>query len=175
MLIQMPAPELHSCIKLDEEYIDPDSPTLSIKFVQPGSFILQRKWSLGVKEWTLFVKSTEEENMEEENEEVNKLPGGLEQTEEQLQMIRDEENHALVLGMKREWDGWLHILPFPPALDQFEPGFFVATSAACNPGVLKGIGFDELSSLPTLHSKYPRGEDRFSENDFDFVSAPKVY
>ena len=60
MLIQMPAPELHSCIKFDEEYIDPNSPTLSIKFAQPGSFILQRKWSFGVKEWTLFVKSTED-------------------------------------------------------------------------------------------------------------------
>ena len=124
MLIQMPAPELHSCIKFDEEHIDPDSPTLSIKFAQPGSFILQRKWTLGLKEWTLFVKSTEEESMEEENEEVDKLTGRLEQTEEQLQMMREEETDALVLGMKREWDGWLQDLLFPPALNQFKPGFF---------------------------------------------------
>ena len=59
---------------------------------------------------------------------------------------------------------WLDVLPFPPALDQFEPGFFIATSAALNPGVLKGIDFDELSRASLTNFE-----------ELEFVSAPKVY
>ena len=129
---------------------------ISLKFTGRHGFVLERNFtSLGVKEWTLFLKVLEDTFEEEEEEELE----GME--DEQLQQRRkEEETHALVLAMKREWDVWLSNLPFPPGLNQFEPGFYTMTSSSLNPNVNKGVDFGHLS--------------RDSYELLDFVSAPKV-
>ena len=132
---------------------------ISLKFTGRHGFVLERNFtSLGVKEWTLFLKDLEDTFEEEEEEELE----GME--DEQLQQRRkEEETHALVLAMKREWEVWLHVLPFPPALHQFEPGVYTMTSSSLNPHVLKGMDFGQLR----------REVD--SNQLLDFVSAPKVF
>ena len=134
---------------------------ISLKFTGRHGFVLERNFtSLGVKEWTLFLKDLEDTFEEEEEEELE----GME--DEQLQQRRkEEETHALVLAMKREWGVWLDVLPFPPALDQFEPGVYTMMSSSLNPGVLKG-GIGQL-----------RRELDYRAEDYellDFVEAPKV-
>ena len=135
---------------------------MSLKFTGPGrpGFVLERHFvDLGVKESTLFLKEDLEDTQEEEELD------GME--DEQLQQRRkEEETHALVLAMKREWDVWLDVLPFPPALDQFEPGVYTMMSSSLNPGVLKGLGYEQL-----------RRELDYRAEDYellDFVEAPKV-
>ena len=128
---------------------------MSLKFTGPG-FVLERHFTrIGVKEWTLFLKSEDMEDTPEEE--------GLEGMEdEQLQRRKEEETHALVLAMKREWEVWLDVLPFPPVLHQFEPGVYTMTSSSLNPSVLR-IDFGQLR----------REVD--SNQLLDFVSAPKVF
>ena len=138
---------------------------ISLKFTGPGrpGFVLERHFtSLDIKEWTLFLKEDLENTQEdlEDTQEEEDLEGmqdeqleGME--DEQLQRRKEEETHALVLAMKIEWDVWLDVLPFPPALGQFEPGFYVMVSSSLNPGVLKG-GID------------------FGQIRRDFFEAPKV-
>ena len=133
---------------------------MSLKFTGPG-FVLERHFTrIGVKEWTLFLKSEDMEDTPEEE--------GLEGMEdEQLQRRKEEETHALVLAMKLEWKVWLEVLPFPPALGHFEPGVYTMMSSSLNPGVLKGgIDYGQL-----------RRELDYRAEDYellDFVEAPKV-
>ena len=107
MVVQMPAPQvLHRDLSVDF--------ALTIKFL-PGRFILERHFlSLGVKEWTLYFKSTAEEDTLEEDKLV------LMEDEEELNRMKEDETYALVFAMKDEWDAWLQHLPYPPALDQFQ-------------------------------------------------------
>ena len=72
---------------------------MSLKFTGPG-FVLERYFvSLGFKEMTWFLKADLEDTPEEEELE------GME--DEKLKRRKEEETHALVLAMKREWDVWL--------------------------------------------------------------------
>ena len=145
-------PSLDQCRSVYDPVTNID---MSLKFTGPG-FVLERHFTrIGVKEWTLFLKSEDMEDTPEEE--------GLEGVEdEQLQRRKEEETHALVLAMKREWEVWLDVLPFPPALHQFEPGVYTMTSSSLNPHVLKGMDFGQLR----------REVD--SNQLLDFVSAPKV-
>ena len=132
---------------------------MSLKFTGPGrpGFVLERHFvDLGVKERTLFLKEDLEDTQEEEELD------GME--DEQLQQRRkEEETHALVLAMKREWGVWLDVLPFPPALDQFEPGVYTMISSSLNPGILRGgMDFAQLR------------EEFYYFKLLDFVEAPKV-
>ena len=144
-----------------DQYRGDSGVDMSLKFTGPGrpGFVLERHFSFGVKEWTLFLKEDLEDTQRQEEEEEE----GME--EEQLRRRKEEETHALVLAMKMEWDVWLDVLPFPPALDQFEPGVYTMMSSSLNPGVLKG-GIGQL-----------RRELDYRAEDYellDFVEAPKV-
>ena len=139
-----------------DQYRGDSGVDMSLKFTGPGrpGFVLERHFSFGVKEWTLFLKEDLEDTQRQEEEEEE----GME--EEQLRRRKEEETHALVLAMKMEWDVWLDVLPFPPALDQFEPGVYTMMSSSLNTGVLKG-GID-----------YAIGQRDYEL--LDFVEAPKV-
>ena len=145
-----------------DQYRGDSGVDMSLKFTGPGrpGFVLERHFSFGVKEWTLFLKEDLEDTQRQEEEELE----GME--DEQLRRRKEEETHDLVLSMKREWDVWLDVLPFPPALDQFEPGVYTMMSSSLNPGVLKGLGYEQL-----------RRELDYRAEDYellDFVEAPKV-
>ena len=158
----MPVPLLAHQRNSYDVNVDTDY-ALSIIFTQPGSFVLERHFSFGLKEWTIFVKSTEEE---EDTLEEDKLPGELEQDEEQLKRMREDETCALVIAMKNEWKAWLDVLPYPPALDQFVPGFYLMKSQELNPGVVKGLDADEVKQAREDHDS----------KEFDFIEEPgKVY
>ena len=162
-VVQMPVPLLaqRNSVNVNSVNVDADY-ALRIIFTQPGSFVLERHFSyLNVKERTLYFKSTEEDTLEED-----KLPGEMEQMEEQLKRTKEDETHALVVAMKNEWKVWLDVLPYPPALDQFSPGYYLMTSKELNPGVVKGLDFQEV--------KQAREDHDYKE--FDFIEEPgKVY
>ena len=137
---------------------------ISLKFPGTGrpGFVLERNFSrLGIKRRTWYLKVDLEDTQQEEEE-----LEGMEDEEDDPWKMRwrpmedEEETHdALVLAMKIEWDVWLEVLPFPPALGQFEPGVYTMMSTSLNPGVLKGgIDFGQLNYRL-----------------LDFVQAPKVF
>ena len=135
----------------------------SLRFTGKG-FVLERQRGNGrVKEWTLYLSS--EDIPEEEPDTSEEDPEETEDDEELLKCRKEEENFALVLAMKREWEVWLHVLPFPPALDQFEPGVYTMEWCSLNPGVLKGLDFDD-GWRPLNYLDF--------DKQLDFVSAPKV-
>ena len=157
MVAQMPAPKLlHWRNDLNVDC------ALSIIFTGPSSFVLERHFSyLNVKERTLYFKSTEEEDTLEED----KLPGELEQMEEQLTRTKEDETGALVVAMKNEWKVWLDVLPYPPALDSIQPGFYLMISQELNPGVVKGLDADVVK----------QAREDFEYKELDFIEAGKVY
>ena len=140
---------------------------ISLKFPGTGrpGFVLERNFSrLGIKKRTWYLKVDLEDTQQEEEE-----LEGMEDEEDDPWKMRwrpmedEEETHALVLAMKREWGVWLDVLPFPPALDQFEPGVYTMISSSLNPGILRG-GMD----FAQLREEF----DYFKL--LDFVEAPKV-
>ena len=155
MVVQMPVPLLVNQRNAYDLNVDADY-ALRLMFTQRGSFVLERHFSIGVKEYTLYVKSTEEED---------KLPGEMEQMEEQLKAMKEDETSALVIAMKNEWKAWLDVLPYPPALDQFQPGFYLLISQELNPGVVKGIGRREID----------KAHEDYEYKEFDFIEDFKVY
>ena len=164
MVVQMPVPLLAHQPNSYDVNVDADY-ALSIIFTEPGSFVLERHFSdLNVKEWTLYFKSTEEDALE-----VDKLPGELErmeEDEEELKRMKEDETCALVIAMKNEWKVWLDVLPYPPALDQFQPGFYLMTSQELNPGAVKGLDAEELA----------KAREDYDYKELDFIEEPgKVY
>ena len=158
----MPVPLLAHQRNSYDVNVDTDY-ALSIIFTQPGSFVLERHFSFGLKEWTIFVKSTEEE---EDTLEEDKLPGEMEQMEEQLTRTKEDETGALVVAMKNEWKVWLDVLPYPPALDQFSPGYYLMKSQELNPGAVKGLDAEELA----------KAREDYDYKELDFIEEPgKVY
>ena len=123
---------------------------ISLKFIGTGrpGFVLERNFTrLDIKKRTWYLKVDLEDTQQEEEE-----LEGMEDEEDDPWKMRwrpmedEEETHALVLAMKIEWDVWLEVLPFPPALGQFEPGVYTMMSTSLNPGVLKGgIDFGQLN------------------------------